>query len=370
MKQLPGIILALLLFCGMALGAGEEPISPHLQFLSASGSLAQKIGDTLHFNAGAVDTICTPHWKHTFIVQNPTHRVLTIGSLRGSCGCETLLLTKDGVQARQVRLAPGEQAEVLLDVHLTPDQFGFVRKYVWVYGVKPGQEVPLATLALDMTLRQSVVFTPKRLDFGSIPSGMGKEQKVTVTVDAALVSGLFLPPLVSSDPAIRGVPCGPLQKKIVNEKAVFCQQYAVVISPSASAGNVATELRFQTASGPENAPLMRPALPVAGIVAGNLSAMPASVFFGSLPAGRPATRTVVVSLAVAQSVGSLHVTCSASWLHAAFDPSDTVGKHHLLTVALTNQAPLGLLQGKITITAGKDESVMIPVVAEMTKSSG
>ena len=392
MKHFPAIAVALVLVgLVVVLRAGAAPNPPScLHFLTIPGSTPLN-AQTLHYEAGSVDVVRTPHWKHTFTLQNSTSQSVTIVGLRGSCGCETLLLAKGGAQ---VRLAPGEKADVLLDIHLTLDQSGLVRKYVWVYGTEAGQAAPLATLELDMALRQSVFFTPNRLSFGKVPSGAGASQEMTVTLDADLVSGQLLsgqllsgrslPPLVSSDPAIHAVPVGQLQKITVKGQAAVCQRYVVTVSPAASAGDLSTELRFQAP--PSTDPgdtalmspvlmspvlmspvLMSPVLPVAGTIDGNLDAMPASVFFGSLPAGAPAKRTVVLSLASVQSVGFLRVSCSAPWLYATLNQSETAARHHLLTVTLARSAPAGLLQGTITIVSGKNDRVTIPVIAELTK---
>lgn len=344
--------------------------APHLDFVSIPGLTPIGSG-TMRYDAGSIDVVRIAHWKHTFTLENTTRQSLTIISLRGSCGCETLLLTKGGSRVSQVQLAPGEKSDFLLDVQLAVNQAGPVRKYVWVYGpeVGSGQAAPLATLELDMALRQSVVFVPGRLDFGKVPSGAGAAQALTVTLDAGLISGRSLPPLTSADPSLQIVPSGDLQKTNVNGQAALRQSYDVKLSPSAPAGQMSSELRFQTPAGEtgRDASLTRLSVSVFGVIAGALDAMPASVFFGSLPAGKPVTRTVVLSLASAQSVQSLGVSSSNSWLRATLDNAENSAKHHLLSVTLTDQAPPGSLQGKVTVALRSGERLEIPVIAELTK---
>ncbi len=346
--------------------------TPHLEFAALPGSTSPQPG-ILHLDAGRVDVDRTPHWAQTFTLKNPTRQPLTISDLRGSCGCESLLLTRAGVAApRLLRLAPGETAEVKLDVTLAANLSGSVRKYVWVYGPgpKPNVTETLATLELDMTLVQSVRFAPESLRFGRVASGAGAMHPLTVTADADLLAGRPLPPLTCDNPAVRAVPSGTPQRTMQEGRAAVSQAYTVQLLSSAPAGAVEGDLRFAPPAGvsPDTSPLSRPSASVSGTIAGALDALPASVFFGSLPAGKPAARTVVLSLAVPANVQSLTVRTSAPWLHAALDLSSAApAKHHLLTVTLTAQAPLGPLQATITVAAGQNNQVAIPVIAELTK---
>ncbi len=341
---------------------------PGLAFLPVPGSSASAPG-TLHYDGGSVDVTRAERWTRTFTLRNTGRQAATAAELRGSCGCETLLLTKGGLPARQVRLAPGETAEVRVDVRLSADEAGLARKYVWVYGPQspPGQSVPLATLELDLALRQSAAFSPSRLDFGRVPSGTGGAQTVTVTLDADLAPSGMPPPLVSLDPAVRAVPTGPPQAQMVGGRAVVIQRYRAALSPAAPAGRVSAVLRF----GPPpdgTAPKVwaRPALPVSAVVAGDLDALPATVFFGSLPAGTSAVRTVVLSLAAAQTAASLTVTSPVPWLQARIEPSSAPATHQLLSVTLAANAPPGLLQAELMVVSGRSH-LEIPVVAERTK---
>ena len=347
--------------------------APRLEFDPLPGSNSPQTG-TLHFDAGRVDAGRTPRWARTFTLRNPTSGPLTVADLRGSCGCESLLLTRGGVAApRLLRLAPGETAEVKLDVTLAANLSGPVRKYVWVYGPRPksGNPETLATLELDMTLVQSVRFVPESLRFGKVASGVGAVRLLTVTAAAdLLVSSGVLPPLMSANPNMRAMLTGPPQKTTLDGQAAVSQVYTVQLLSSAPAGAVEADLRFAPPAGLllDTGPLSRPSVPVSGTVAGVLDALPASVFFGSLPAGKPASRTVVLSLAVPASVQSLAVRTSAPWLHAALDLSSTApAKHYLLTVTLTASAPLGPLQGVVTVAIGKNAQVAIPIIAETTK---
>ena len=107
---------------------------------------------------------------------------VTVADLRGSCGCGTLLLAKDGVQTKNVTLASGDKADIHLWIRLNSDASGPVRKYVWAYGPPAaGQGTPLVTIALDMMLEKSVSFEPASVDFGTVTAGHGASRPLPVT---------------------------------------------------------------------------------------------------------------------------------------------------------------------------------------------
>ena len=385
MKPLP-LTLSLVLLFGAAVSPSRaqspppvkhEPVKRDLTkqdagptaqvtFLPLPGlALVEK--NTFHYQAGVVDTIRTPRLERSFLLKNTTRQPITITGLRGSCGCETLLLLKGGAATPTARLAPGEQAAIHLTVSLHSGQPGVVRKYVWVDGSPTalGQASPLATLEVDILLQQSVTFTPSFLDFGKVEAGSGARRSLTVTFDPSVfLSGLL--PLGSAGPDVQVRPLGPLQRLTAGGKPSLRQTYQVTLSPSAHAGRVAGTLWLDLPPTLDGAvPASRASLAVTGEVAGAIDALPASVFFGSLPAGKPVTRSVVLSLASSKNQ-SLSVTSSSPWLHAFLDRSASSGRHQLLSVTLTAQAPAGPIQGKVTVALSDGERLDIPVIAELT----
>ena len=376
MKLLPFVIsLALLVGFSVPPSRAQSPLptkqagSPASQvaFLPMAGlTLAEK--DTYRYEAGAIDTIRTPHLEQSFTLKNTTRQPITITRLRGSCGCETLLLLKGGATVPTARLALGEEATIRLTVNLHAGQPGAVRKYVWIDGppTASGQATPLATLEVDILLQQSLSFTPTFLDFGKVEAGAGAKQSLTVSFDPDLLPGSSPPPLGSASSDVQARPLGPLQRFMEDGKPRQRQTYQVTLSPSAHAGRLSGVLWLDlphSASG--TAATSRVSLAVTGEVAGAIDALPASVFFGSLPAGKPVTRSVVISLASANGQ-SVSVTSSNPWLHAALDQPTGPGSHRLLSVTLTGQAPAGPIQGRVTVALADGEHLDIPVVAELT----
>jgi len=351
------------------LAKAAGPLTAQVALLPVPGlTLVEK--DTYRYEAGAVDTIRTPHLERAFTLKNTTRQPITLTRLRGSCGCETLLLLKGGVSTPTTHLAPGEQAVIHLSVNLHTGQPGAVRKYVWIDGLAPasGQTAPLATLEVDILLEQSVSFTPRFLDFGKIEAGAGAKQSVTVSFDPALFPTSILPLLSGTGPDMRTSLLGPLQHIVEDGKPRLRQTYQVTLSPSAHAGSLSSGLWLELPPAPGGQALApRVDLPVTGQVAGALDALPASMFFGSLPAGKPATRSVALSLGSSSGGQSLSVTTSNPWLHAALDQPTATGRHRLLSITLTDQAPLGPVQGKVTVILGKEDRLDIPVIAELTK---
>lgn len=378
MKAIPCTVLLLLLVLASlypVLGQTPRPsmapavTDPPISFLPLAGlTLIEK--DTYRYEAGAVDTIRTPHLDQTFTFKNTTSQPITITRLRGSCGCETLLLLKGSAPIPTARLYPGEQATIHLGVNLHGGQTGLVRKYVWIDGPEAAsqQESPLATLEVDILLLQSVSFEPSFLDFGKVEAGAGASQSLTVSFDADLLSGIEPPRLTSSSPDVQAKPAGPLLRITEGGKSRLRQAYHVTFSPAAHAGRIAGDLAFDLPPVPGGfAPASRVKLLLSGEVAGAIDALPASVFFGSLPSGKSVTRSVVLSTASAASPQSLRATSSAPWLRATLDQTLAPARHRLLSVTLTDQAPVGPIQGRVTIAFGQGEHLDIPVIAELTK---
>ena len=389
MKPLPFALgLALVFGFPVLTGRAQPPLlvkqasipAAQVLFLPLPGlSLVEK--DTYRYDAGTVDTVRTPRLERSFTLKNTTHQPITITKLRGSCGCETLLLLQGGAPKPTARLAPGEQATIHLAVNLHAGQPGAVRKYVWVDGppAASGQASPLATLEVDILLRQSISFTPSFIDFGKVEAGAGARQDVTVSLDPDLFPTLLLPgsrppPLSGAGSEVQARPLGPVQRIMEGGGPRLHQIYQVTLSPSANAGRLTGQLWLdlpQPAVGNatlpgDSASTSKISLAVVGQVAGAIDAQPASVFFGSLPAGKPVTRSVILSLA-SSTRQSLNVTSSDSWLHAFLDQSAASGKHYLLSVTLTAQTPTGPVQGKVTVALSDGEHLDIPVIAEMIR---
>ena len=364
MKTFSSFAAALIFLGGSVLPCPAEPAA-----LTVSG-LTPGDGNTFSYDAGVIDIVRVPHWQHTFTLKNDTKQPLVLAKARGSCGCETLRLLQGGAATPTVRLKPGEQAELEVVVALYSGQSGAVRKYVWVDGpTVAGQALILAALQLDMTLRQSVFFSPGRLDFGKVPADTGADRMLTVTADADLVSGLTLPPLTGSNGLVQATPVGAAQRVEDAGPARIRQTYQVRLSSSAPAGSVAGELRFGAPPLPngDDSPLARVSLSLSGEVAGAIDALPSSIFFGSLPAGQPATRSVVLSAASPEIARSLRVSSAVPWLQATLDAWAAPARHRLLTVTLTKDAPLGDIQGKIQVTSASGDHLDVPVSAELTK---
>lgn len=387
MKPLP-LALSLTFLLGLlSLPGRAQPPLPVRQagvpvaqvvFLPLPGlALVEK--DTYRYDAGTVDTVRTPHLDRSFALKNTTRQPITITGLRGSCGCETLLLLQGGAPKPTARLAPGEQATIHLLINLHAGQPGAVRKYVWVDGLAAASGQALATLEVDILLRQSISFIPSFIDFGKVEAGAGAWQDVTVSLDPDLFPTLLVPSsssprLGSAAPEIQARPFGPVRSVMEGGRPRLHQIYHVTLSPSAHAGRLTGQLWLdlpQTAVGnttspSDSAPISKISLAVTGQVAGAIDALPASVFFGSLPAGKPVTRSVILSLA-SSTRRSLIVTSSAPWLHAFLDQSAASGKHYLLSLTLTAQTPAGPVQGKVTVALSDGERLDIPVIAEMIR---
>lgn len=337
--------------------------APHLTITGEPGLTVAGTG-IFHFDAGRIDPLTTSQWRHVFTVRNDTKKPITIGDLRGSCGCETLLLTKKGSPQKPMFLAPGEQAQVDLSIALNTYQSGAVRKYVWAYpDASRDQTEPLTTIEVDLDLHKSISFSPTTINFGTVGKSVGGHQALTVVVDAGVATKFRdgLPPLVSDVPLIQVATDGRLLPTSSPQTTTYQQAYTVTLATDAPSGPINANLRFA------KAPLASISLVATGTVQGNVAALPSNIFFGSIPRGSNATRSVIITCA-SPGGGELTITSDMPWVSTTLSPatSRTFPIRRLLSVRLHANAPLGVVQAEISVRTASGEVLRIPITAELT----
>ena len=314
-------------------------------------------------DAGLVDPAATPEVTQVFRLKNATPQPVTISRLRASCGCETLLLSKGGKSVSETLLAPGEQVEVKMTVKLTGERTGVLNKFAWVYG--PQGDPPLATLAMAITIREVVSFSPSFLDFGAVAVSSTHSQPLTVTVDQSEVPATGLPPLVSARPDLRITAQGSPQPVTRDGKPSVRQDYLVTLMSPLQSGRLSGDIRFQTL--PLAASLLaRAFVPLGGTVTGELAASPKTLFFGSVSSSQPITRQVLIAIPAKDASGTFTASSDIPWLQAALQaPSAGLPQRRLLEVTLKPGSPSGSMQAQITVISPTGERLLIPVIAEV-----
>ena len=313
-------------------------------------------------DAGTVDS--ASHGKAGLeftVVNNNTHAV-TIGRLRGTCGCEILTLQKDGANLPSATLAPGAQAQIVFQVDLTHQPIGKMEKVAWLDPSPVGP--PLAMLTLDMTIRPTATWSPEQVSLGQVSLGQPAMAYVTVSVDAASMPKSGLPRLVSSASQFTVVPISIPQPTSRDGKPGFSQQYQINFAPQSQPGRLISQLSFQLPD--KNASFLKSiVIPAEVDVAGRLSASPSTIFFGSISTKALAQREVVVNCS---TKSLLTAKTSVTWLTCAVGPaivSAGGSAQWSLTVAVDKTAPTGPFSQSITVTTAAGDSVAIPITGTL-----
>ena len=321
--------------------------------------LTETANGTPVFDAGTVDPQKTPHVDHTFTLRNAGTTPATIMRLHGSCGCESLLLIKAGQTVTRATLAPGESAQVHVAVRTAGQPAGVLHKYIWVESASA--TAPLATLEVQLQVRDPALAAPTFLNFGSVASGTSHVLSLTLTVDSDTLPGDTLPSLVSSNAAVEIRPAGPPEFIQRDDRPSIRQAYQVTLADTAPAGRLSGSLHFVT----DVHGLATLTVPLAADITGQITAAPKTLFFGSVIAGRAVTRQVLLNLARPEAGSAVSVSGGGPWLTTTLHVPDA-GVVRLLDVTLSAHAPSGLLQSQITIVAGGDR-LILPVVADVVR---
>lgn len=326
---------------------------------------------------GPLDPVTTPQAEQTFLLKNQNAHPVTIARLRASCGCESLLLLQRGVPATSVTLAPGEEVSVRMAVKLAGQHGGLLHKYAWVYA--PKSDTPLASLEMLLTLRTPVSCSPEVVNFGSGPAGISRSLQVTITADRSVLAGSVFPLLTSDSRDVQVTAVGEPTPAARDGQPSLVQKYQVILKAEAPAGHLQGHLRFSSSStsGALGAAVgSTPAfgsisLPIAGEVLGRFSATPQTLFFGSILSGKEVTRQIILTGPSSDSLTDLRLSTGGQWLsiHLGQPRPAGAGSPFLcpLEVTLSAHAPVGPSQEQITLTTGKGDRLVIPVIWETVR---
>ena len=334
------------------------PPAPRLTVVSEPGLTTATNGAAV-FDTGIVDPQKAARVDHTFTLRNNGTQPIAVARLRPSCGCETLLLAKSGKTVTQTTLAPGETIQVHVGVRTVGQPAGILHKYIWVEAADPA--IPLATLEVQLQVREPSQAAPTFLNFGTAASGAAHTLPLVVTVDKDVLPDGKLPDLVSTLPVVRAVPVGTPLAVLRDGRASVQQAYRVTLAEAAPAGRLSGSLRFQ-GTVPALATL---SVPVVGDVTGHITASPKTVFFGSVVGGKPLTRQVLLTLSLHSVGATLTVSGGGPSLTTSLRaPMPGAGGVRVLDVTLSAHAPVGLLQSQVVVTVGADRLVL-PVTADV-----
>jgi hypothetical protein len=259
---------------------------------------------------------------------------------------------------------PGEpiQVRVAVDPALAPT--GKIHKTVWVF-IK-GQASPAATLAMTGTILPAAAFDPPGIDFGKVNAGSRLTQLLTVTVDTSALPAGTAWSLASSNPDVQIAPTRAA-KPSASSAAGETRSFQAILSPKARLGMVEGNVSvvFDTPGAPETA---SSSVPVIGLVAGDITAQPATLAFGLVTAGQHAERQTFVT---GKTAGTLTVSSPDPHVSGKLVPQPTAGdakdsKTLVLIATLSADTPPGPVQTCLLVTTPRGQQLQIPVYAVVT----
>jgi len=368
-----GLSIAAVLFGNIPAASGaptKNAPAVHLAVLPAPGVQAVS-ADVGQHDFGTVSLLAPALITETFTVRNGTRAPLVLDHLQPSCGCIAAAVTRQQNAAPPVKqIAPGQSISVKVLLDPTGLEPGPLHKTIWVF--TQGQDAPAATLVMVGNLLPAASFSPQVINFGSVAAGTKLSQLLTVTLDPKLLPAGTVTKVSSSDPSVEVVPVPSSAAGAVPANGQSQRQYRVTLLPDAYLGILSSRISLSvTASGAGGASSAKGiaaggtqngAAFVTGEVAGDISALPATLAFGTVAAGKQATQQAFL-LGLAQS--GLAAATDNPYLTARLQIG---GQKPLLVVTLSRLAPVGPLSGNIIVKTQNGQRLRVPVFALITPS--
>ena len=339
----------------------------HLAVVSLPGVQVAS-ADVGQHDFGTVSLLAPALITENFTIRNGTRAPLVVDHLQPSCGCiAAALIGQPGGAPPVKRLAPGQSISVKVLLDPTGLEPGPLRKTVWVF--TQGQDAPAATLVMVGSLIPAATFSPQIINFGSVKSGTKLSQLLTVTLDPKLLPTGTVTRVLSSDPSVEVV---SVTSSLALANGQSRTQYRVTLLPNAYLGVLSSRVSLSVTSSKTGANASQSNLAgetetgtafVTGEVTGDISALPETLAFGTVSAGKPATQQAFL---LGSTQTGLTVTSDNPFLTARLQLG---GQKPLLVVTLSNSTPPGPLTGNIIVTAKNGQRLRVPIFALVTPSA-
>jgi hypothetical protein len=354
-------------------GARERTAVPAVAAESDEEGRRNVLPPTAAHSFGEVSLLDTTRVEHTFVFKNTGAEAVKIRSLRGSCGCVSTVIGDAGRSTAAgtplPTLAPGEETRIRMTLDLTPLSPGPVRKGVSVY--VEGSTSPVAQFGMVGTLRPSVEFSPNLIELGRLDAEDAPPVSLTVTLDPRVLKAGSLPPLVSSNGALKVTPVPGKTGSERGRDGKVVRRYTLSVAPDAPLGLVHGTLSFRSdedggARSDSNAAiaLRSRSATFSGQIVGPLSALPHLVSFGIATQGQASVRRIGLRALDPELLKGLKVETGAPWLSARLsEVSAEAGQPptRVLEVSLGPNAPFGVLRQQVTVVPATGRRLVVPV---------
>lgn len=230
--------------------------------------------------------------------------------------------------------------------------------------------MPAAALEMTGILLPAVKLSPAALDFGPVRAGGSLTRPLTVIWDAALLPKGSQCRLISSNPEIQITPEPSLpEPSLMGAGTAFSQVYRCTLSAQADLGELSGKIEA-IVTPPGAGPVVVGAVPIRGDISGDVAAAPAVVAFGSVAAGQAASQQIILTL---PHPGKLVVTSVSHYLTVQQRPllgGAPGATQVLLSLTLSNKAPVGPLTTELTVTTESGQHLKVPVYALVSAAEG
>lgn len=338
-----------------ASGAADAPAVP-----SARPLLSDR------FDFGRISAAVESEVTHEFPLKNTTGKPLTIRSVRGSCGCMSTLIAKDGKPAalrEPLVLQPDEEVRITARIALGGLRPGPLTKSVTV----SGSTGTIAQFELTGSLQPAITVSPQLADFGEVKAGSDAAVEVTVMLDRR-AAPKTAPTLIAPAGTVQAVPV----RTTDTEKAenfptpARLYRYRLTLAPKADLGALNGALTFAPTGDPKADALLRGApISIAGTVRGAAVSEPELVVMGSVP--RLATASRDFHIRCQANIRPTRVSCADPRFSATLQPNGTDGEY-AVTVRLTKPTDLGIVRGIVTVQLSNGQRLQVPVSASVVRS--
>ena len=224
-----------------------------------------------------------------------------------------------------------------------------------------GQDAPAATLEMTGALLPHVSFSPPSLNFGQLEKQAQLTLLLTVMPQEARLEQGTEMHLISNDPDVQ------VTEVPSSAAASGTQAYRVRLAPQNHTGRLQGRLSLVLTQMGDPAGTAGPVISTVswlGVAAGNVTATPSFVAFGTPAHGQPATKQVVLS---GKGLGSAWKTLAVSSpdpsLSAALKPIAGKTDEIEMTVYLGPSAAVGPLDTRLIVTEQSGEQLTLPVFA-------
>jgi hypothetical protein len=394
MSRTLAFIFLVIALSGYGTSARAAQTSPYLTVVAGHG-VTQTGPGAGRYDFGEVDSLVRPKVSKVFTLRNDQSTPVTIGAVRSSCACASMLLAESKNSTTTV--APGKEVhlKVVLDVAGLPP--ALLDKAVWAYGPAGGE--PLATLRITAMPRPLICTSSATLDFGSAQAGKERSLTLTAELDARLFPSAGGPKLMSTNADVQVRQTGSDSRRSgTHGNTVMIRTYTVTLQPGARLGPISGGLRFSPPPIRDvvQSPVGRGSTKVAtipyanvvsalkpvqvilfGQVLGSVTAQPSAVYFGGVFQGKGASQKVLLRGQSQEDLAKLVLLPGPSWVTARIRPAAGGDLANVLNLSgpglrqywavleadLDPKVKPAVYQGELTVKTGAGERLVLPVSA-------